>query len=131
MLTIFRGEHFSIQHFRASGYVRVRRSDVALAKIGEAVHALGECSAALGSIEAPRYGILFDWRRSPLSTDPSLHRVLANQIDSLAAPFARRALLVGSTVGLMQASRVGRNHGDQKMSVFDDERAAIAYVTTR
>jgi hypothetical protein len=129
--TIHRGKHFAIQHFRASAYVRVNRSEAPLKSVADAIQALGECRDALSTIDATRHGILFDWRRSPMSTDPELHRSLAELTDALAAPFARRAILLATTVGVMQASRVGRTLGNQKMAIYDDEQAAVEHVTRR
>ena len=131
MSTIHRGEHFSIQHYVASAYVRVIRSEAPFTSAVEAIRAIGACRTALANIDPMLYGILFDWRRSPISTDPNLHKALAEQIDALAEPFARRAILLATTVGVMQAARVGRTMGNQKMSVFDDDAAAMDYVTGR
>ena len=127
--TIHRGEHFSVQHHRASGYVCVVRSKTPFASVTDAIDGLSACRAVLQGIERSCHGVLFDWRRSPISTDPTLHKALAQQMDKLAEAFTRCAILLATTVGTMQASRVGRTLGNQKMLVFDDESAAIAYVT--
>lgn len=131
MPTIHRGEHFSVQHHHASSYVRVIRSDAPFSSAADAIKALAACRTALSSVAVTHSGILFDWRRSPISTDPNLHKALAEQIDSMAEPFARRAILLATTVGIMQAARVGRTMGNQKMAVFDDEDAAVQFVTER
>lgn len=131
MSTIHRGEHFSIQHYLASAYVRVIRSETPFTSAVEAIRAIGACRSALSGIDPTHYGILFDWRRSPISTDPNLHKAIAEQVDALAEPFARRAILLATTVGVMQAARVGRTMGNQKMSVFDDDAAAMEFVTAR
>ena len=49
--------------------------------------------------------------------------------DALAEAFDRRAILLATPVGTMQASRVGLAMGNQKMLVFNDEGAAVTYVT--
>ena len=49
-------------------------------------------------------------------------------MDALGERFVRRAILLATTVGTMQASRVGRTMGNQKMLVFDDEPAAVKFV---
>lgn len=131
MSTILRGEHFTIQHYIASAHVRVIRSDAPFTSATEAIRAIGACRTALTNIDPTQYGILFDWRRSPISTDPNLHKAIAEQVDALAEPFARRAILLATTVGVMQAARVGRTMGNQKMSVFDDDAAATDYVAGR
>jgi hypothetical protein len=129
MPTLHRNSHLSVQHHRASGYVRVVRSEEPFESATEVSAALDACRAALEGIDAAHHGILFDWRKSPISTDPNLHKALAAHMDALAEPFARRAILLATPVGTMQAARVGRSMGNQKMLVFNDEGAAVEFVT--
>jgi hypothetical protein len=131
MPTIYRGVHLSVQHHSASAYMRVVRSEVAIDSVADAIKGFDACQAALASVAVRESGILFDWRRSPMSTDPNLHKLLVARIDDLAKPFARRAILLATTVGTMQASRVGRALGNQVLTVFDDETAAVEFVTSR
>lgn len=130
MPTIYRGVYLSIQHHSASAYMRVVRSEVPIDSVADVTKGFDACRAALSSVAVCEPGILFDWRRSPMSTDPNLHKLLALRIDELAKPFARRAILLATTVGTMQASRVGRTLGSQEMSVFDDEAAAVEFITS-
>ncbi|HET7545401.1 MAG TPA: hypothetical protein VFK05_36290 [Polyangiaceae bacterium] len=129
MPTIHRSKHLVIQHFQASGYVLVVRAPALFESAAEIIAAFGECSAALAVVDAAQCGILFDWRKSPISTDPVLHKALAENMDALAEPFARRAILLATPVGTMQAARVGRSMGNQKMLVFNHEGAAVEFVT--
>jgi len=129
MPTLHRSNHFLIQHHHASGYVLVVRSEATFDSVAQVASALDACRAALHGVDSAHHGILFDWRRSPISTDPNLHKALAERMDALGERFARRAILLATTVGTMQAARVGRTMGNQKMLVFDDEAAAIEYVT--
>lgn len=129
MPTIHRTNHLLIQHFQASGYLLVVRSPAAFESAGEVIATFDECRQAVAGMDAAHHGILFDWRKSPISTDPTLHKALAENMDALAEPFARRAILLATPVGTMQAARVGRSMGNQKMSVFNDEGAAVEFVT--
>lgn len=129
MPTLLRSNHFLIQHYQASGYLLVVRSAALFESAGEANAAFDECRAAVAVVDAARQGILFDWRKSPISTDPALHKALAENMDALAEPFARRAILLATPVGTMQAARVGRAMGNQKMLVFNHEGAAVEFVT--
>lgn len=130
MPTLYRSDHLLIQHHLASGYVRVVRTEAAFKTADEVVAALDACGAALRAVDATRHGILFDWRRSPISTDPNVHKALVERMDALAERFARKAVLLATPVGAMQAARVGRSMGNQKMVVFSDEPAAVGYVTS-
>jgi hypothetical protein len=129
MPTLHRDNHFLVQHQHASGYVLVVRSEAPFESTTSAIVALGACRSALAKVDVTKHGILFDWRKSPISTDPNLHKALAEHMDALGERFDRRAILLKTTVGTMQASRVGRTMGNQKMLVFDDEAAAVTYVT--
>jgi len=129
MPTLHRSNHLLVQHHYASGYVRVVRSEAPFESVADVIAALDACRAALVGIDFAHHGILFDWRKSPISTDPNLHRALAEHMDALGEPFVRRAILLATPVGTMQAARVGRTMGNQKMSVFNDEDPAVAYVT--
>jgi hypothetical protein len=129
MPTLLRSNHLLVQHFQASGYVLVVRSPALFESTAEVIAAFDECRAASAGVDAARHGILFDWRKSPISTDPALHKALAEKMDLLAEPFARRAILLATPVGTMQAARVGRSMGNQKMLVFNHEGAAVEFVT--
>jgi hypothetical protein len=131
MPTLHRSKHLLVQHHRASGYVLVVRSEAHFESVAEVSATLDACGAALAGIDVAHHGILFDWRKSPISTDPTLHKVLAAQMDALAERFERKAILLATPVGTMQAARVGRSMGNQKMLVFNDERAAMEYITRR
>ena len=126
--TIHQNKHFVVRHFRASAHVRVIRSDAPIDSISDAITGLEECRLALASIEPKDYGILFDWRNAPLSTDPDLHKALAARIDELALPFARRAFLVRAGLGTMQVKRIGRTLGSVEMAVVSDEAQALDLV---
>jgi len=129
MPTLHRSSHFLVQHHHASHYVLVVRSEAPFESVAEVVSTLGACRTALASIDTTHHGILFDWRKSPISTDPNLHKTLAEHMDALAERFVRPAILLATSVGTMQAARVGRTMGNQKMLVFNDEAAAVTYVT--
>ena len=129
MATIHRSEYLSVRHYRASAYVRVTRNAAPFKSVVAVAGAINACFPALKGIVGAHYGILFDWRLSPISTDPNLHKVLVERIDLLAGPFARKAILLGTAVGVMQTSRVSRTLGNHEMVVFDDEAAAVDYVT--
>ena len=131
MLTLHQGAHFTVKHFRTASLVRVARTDRPFELVSEAIGGLASCRTALAGIDVSGYGVLLDWRLAPISTDPTLHKVLVDHVDALAARFARRAILVATTVGTMQANRVGRNLSENSLAVFSDEAAALKYVTTR
>jgi len=128
LATIHQSKHFVVQHFRASAHVRVIRSDVPFESVTEAMTKLDECRLAIVGIDSTNYGILFDWRSAPLSTDPQLHKLLVERVDEVALRFARRAFLVRGGIGTMQVSRIGRTLTAGVMTIFADEAQALEFL---
>ncbi len=131
MFTIHRSEHFTIQHFQASGYVRLVRSAVAFGSLEDAVDALKACGEALGQLDGSQLGLLLDWRLGPFSIDARLHQLVIETTDEFAIRFIRRAVLIVSPVGKLQLDRVVRTHSSIAPVIFNDEAAAVDYVTSR
>ena len=129
MATLHQGAHFTLQHHAASGYVRLIRSALPFDSPDDAVRALHECAAALAGFDVDRMGILLDWRLGPFSTDPRLHREVVAHTDAFACRFRRRAVLVTTPVGQMQMGRIIRNESTTSPVAFNDENAAIEYVS--
>jgi hypothetical protein len=126
--TIHQNKHFVIQHFRASAHVRVIRSDASFESVADAMAKLDECRLAVTTIDPTNYGILFDWRSAPLSTDPQLHKLLVERVDELALRFPRRVFLVRSGVGTMQVNRIARTLTAGVMTIFSDEAQALEFL---
>lgn len=131
MFTLHRSAHFTIQHFQASGYVRLVRSARPFASLDEASEALNACAVALQDLDVSELGILLDWRLGPFSIDARLHQLVIETTDAFAIRFVRRAVLTVSPVGKLQLDRVVRAHSSIPPVVFNDEAAAIDFVTSR
>jgi hypothetical protein len=128
---IYQGKHFVVQHLRASAYVRVIRTATLFESIAEANSGLDDCRAALAGIDFSQYGILFDWRSAPLSTDSDLHKALVVRIDEIALLFPRRVFLVRGGVGTMQVNRIGRTMSGGLLEIFQDEDEALEFLARR
>lgn len=74
--------------------MRVVRSEAPFESVAEVSTTFDACRAVLAGIDVVRHGILFDWRKSPISTDPNLHKALAVKMDALAERFERSASLL-------------------------------------
>lgn len=131
LATIHQDKHFTVQHFRASAHVRVIRSDAPFETTSDAITGLDKCRLVLAGMRSQQYGILFDWRNAPLSTDSDLHKALTERVDGLAERFLRRAFLVRAGVGVMQVNRIGRTISSGSMTIFDDEATALAFLIGR
>jgi len=131
MFTLHRSKHFTIEYWQASRYVRLVRSAVPFKSPEEAGDALKECDVAIRDIDPSNLGILMDWRLGPFSTDPRLHQFVVENADAFASRFVRRAVLVVTPVGKLQLDRVLRNMSSTNPIIFNDETAALEYVTSR
>jgi hypothetical protein len=131
MFTLHKSVFFTVEHHRASGYVRLVRSAVPFKSPEEAGQALKECEAALRDVDASQHGILLDWRLGPFSTDARLHQFVIENTDAFAARFVRRAVLVITPIGKLQLDRVVRKLSSTKPKIFNDETAALDHVTSR
>jgi hypothetical protein len=128
---LHRSKHLILEHWQASRYVRLVRSAVPFASPEEAGEALKEIDVAIRDLDPSHLGILLDWRLGPLSTDPRLHQFVIENTDAFASRFVRRAVLVVTPVGKLQLDRVIRNLSSTKPVLFNDENAAVEYVTGR
>jgi hypothetical protein len=70
-------------------------------------------------------------RLAQLSADAQLHQLVVDGVDAFAKRFARRALLVMSTLGKLQVERIVRHQSHTTPVIFDQEAAAVEYVTSR
>ena len=129
MFTLHRSPHFTIEYRQASRYIRLVRSAVPFKSPDDAGEALKECEVAIRDLDPSSLGILLDWRLGPLSTDPRLHQFVIENTDAFAARFRRRAVLVVTPVGQLQLDRVIRTLSSTKPLLFNDEDAAVDYVT--
>lgn len=87
--------------------------------------AMYEAMAAFG---AGRYRILVDLRRGPLRTDPAFEAVVKHHHQQVCAIMVRVAILIESTLGVLQIMRQ-RREGWSLGMVFNDEAEALAYLT--
>lgn len=130
MTTLLRSAHFVVQHHLASRYVHVMRTEEPFLRHDVAARALGACEVALKGVDRTATGILLDFRRAPMSTDPELDKALAVRGDALIIPFARSAILVATHVGVMQADRISRTYSQSGTQIFHDEAAALRHVAS-
>ena len=75
----------------------------------------------------PRYGLLLDSREAPLIEDPQLEQRLFDVGTRLFAGFARRAILVQTAEGKLQASLLNRSRGII-VPVFSSEEEAVEFL---
>jgi len=131
MFVLHQDAYLSLGRHPDLTYVLLVRSGEQFGSVHRVASSLRLCAKALGEIPVSRMGLLLDWRLAPLTTDPVLLKHVVQQTDVFARDFARRALIVATPVGLMQSKRLARAIDHAKPVLFNDEAAAIAYVSKR
>jgi hypothetical protein len=123
---LYRSEEIEITEEQGRRVIRVRRSpmplDLALLTLVE--------EAFVRVVPLPmrkRVALLLDARDAPLIPSDGYERDLGAAAPRLFDGFAKRAVLVRTAVGKLQAQRVSRARA-QPFSVFEDEAEAIAYL---
>ncbi len=76
----------------------------------------------------PGMKLLIDIRRAPPRNDEAFEAKANVAIAALTRRFTKVATLVRTAVGKLQSTRLAKNRGAQA-HVFDDEKAAVAYLT--
>lgn len=129
MPTLLRLPHLAVEHHSARRFVRVSRSEQPFADAAEIKSSFDRCLEVLTPIAPASLGLLYDTRRSPMSTDPELLRVLVDTSEATFARFARVAIVTRTPLGHLQVNRL-RKTGTVHPEVFGDEAAAIDWLLT-
>ena len=129
MSVLYEDEYLSLRHHPELRYVLLLRSEQQFGSVHRVASSMRACAKALRDIKVARLGLLLDWRLAPLSTDAVMLKHVVQQIDTFAKDFARRALLMATPVGVMQSERIARTIDHAKPTLFDDEAAALAFVS--
>ena len=126
MSAIVSTPHFTLSRHEDGRLWRLIRSDVGITpeEVGEALLPI---RAALQDVEVQRASLLVDVRQAPLRHDPALETAMSTQVHRIADGFAKWAVLVRTSAGALQVSRVARQ--DQRDPfVGRDEAAALAWL---
>jgi hypothetical protein len=122
--TLLRDKHFVLERYAAPAFVRLARTAQPLTGKAQAERSLLACRSALGELDPATLGVLIDWRLSPLAGAPdALEEAAAREAEAFAQPFARAAVL------LLTVAAPGQAWCSTTFKAFDDEEAAIAYVS--
>ena len=119
---------------REVGFVRVRRTAKPMPiQANRATDDLIDAfRMAVPLRERKNLGLLLDSRDAPMLSDDDTATAMKPVMAEMLLGFARVAILVGSALGKLQATRRSREQAaddDRRpVSVFSDEASAIAYV---
>jgi hypothetical protein len=130
MPVLWKSEYMTAEHRVASRIVCFVRSAQPFPSPETVQQEVTEWQRSLGELPLSELGVLLDWRLVPLETNPDILRELVLRTDALARQFARQALLMESSLGVLQANRLSRAHETTPV-VFTNEAEAHEYVTSR
>jgi len=119
--------YFTLSHDDARGIWRLTRSSVPLA-LADVEAAFSPVVRAVERVERTRAGLLIDIRDAPFRNDPPLEVELDRQMRRVIAGFLRFAVLVKTSTGALQVSRVSRQQHQDEPFVFRDEMDAVAFL---
>ena len=122
------GDYFVLHVDDAEGLVVLYRTPTPFASIEGAEQALRAVALNVQPLSGKSYGLLVDSRAGPGRNDEAFERMLARYRGEIFGCFTRRAVLVQTTVGLMQVQRLHRQHADTDFMVFQDEAHARLFL---
>jgi hypothetical protein len=86
---------------------------------------------ALDTLDRGDYDLFMDMRDAPVRHDvPEFEQILDEYRPKLMSGFAKVAVLVKTSVGKLQVTRMAREDGVD-VRIFNDEAEALAYLTGR
>lgn len=115
-----------IELIEEADVVLVSRSELPFGDVPTTRREITAWVDALAGLALDELGLLFDWRYTPMTSDPEILREVVARGDALALRFARHALLLTSSLSAPQAERVAR--AGSSVAVYTDAQAAWLHV---
>ena len=119
--------HFSVTVDEHRRQCRVIRSGVPL--MADEVHAaVVPVMRAVATLESNQWRLLLDIRGAPMRNDAELERAFDVEIYAMVRRFEKWAVLVKTSAGALQVSRVSRTGGHHEPTLFRSEDLALAWL---
>jgi hypothetical protein len=127
-MLLLRSQSFVVEQDILRHLFRVTRTAAPFATPAAVDAAYDEVAEKLRRFERASSVLLVDMRAGPRATAPGseIEQALARNAAKLREGWRRAALLMGTSVGVLQATRVQKSL--QGIHVFSDEDAALAYL---
>jgi hypothetical protein len=126
-MQMVRTKHWTLERDVGKKFFRVRRTAEPFGSPDELKVAFDRMERALHALDLTRYALLLDIREGPMRNDPQFERTVRPYQEAIMQRFGRVAILVKTPAGKLQANRIVQSIG-AGTRVFDDERAAIAFL---
>lgn len=128
MTVLLRNEYMTVTVEPERSLVRTTRSEIAFPSPEEFIRAHTEALQIYESLVRERLGHLVDIRRVPMNNDPAFEAATKRIRGVLVQEFAGVAIVVRTAVGALQVNRLVRETHSDRVAVFHDEEAALAYL---
>ncbi len=118
--------YVTIEYLEELRVVRFERTLLSFGDLRAAREELKHWLPALDGIDTTQFGVLLDFRRTPMTSDPDILAIMVTEVDRIALLFPRRAILLAAALMGPQSERVAR--AGAKIAPFIDEDEAWAHV---
>ncbi|RYZ59432.1 MAG: hypothetical protein EOP07_04080 [Proteobacteria bacterium] len=118
--------YWSFEEHADERVIILRRTPIPVSSLDELV-ASNDCIIAMLDDHHRQYGIVVDMREAPQRNDAEFENAMSNLRQVLASTFARITVLLETTPGLLQVSRIGRNDGSEIFATTN-EYAAVKFA---
>lgn len=125
---LFRNSHLIVIREEGGRVIRARRTPTPFASATDMYAVQAQFLKIVPVRDRFAVGVLVDVRDAPMLANDGLEIEAAKVIDAMASDFERSALLVRTAVGALQVRRIARTN-PFRLELFEDEAAAIAYLT--
>jgi hypothetical protein len=127
MSPLRRSPYVIIEYLEELRVVRFERSALPFGDL-RATHGELRCwLPALDGIDTTQFGVLLDFRHTPMTSDPDILSAVVSEVDRIALLFPRRAILLSTALLGPQSERVTR--AGAKITPFVDEAEAWSHVS--
>lgn len=130
MRTLYESKHARLEIDDARGIVRYTRSSEPFESLAEVEAMFRDLARANARVDRTNLVLLSDVRAAPGRNDEAFENAFFAHREALFAGFRRRAVLVRTVVGKLQMQRLNRTSA-METQAFDDEAAALAFLTSR
>jgi hypothetical protein len=127
---LFKNDYFTLLCHEANYVVEVVRSRVGFPSAQDAAQAFAPLLLRLDDLGRQSYALLLDSRDATPNNDPAYEALYARFRNDLHRGFRKIAVLVRTSAGNLQATRLVPPV-DAPVRVFQDREAAWVFVTTR
>lgn len=132
-MEMYRDDFVHLERREHESFVRLVRTSRALRSLDELRASTAGVQLALPIRLRAGLRLLSDMRLAPLATDPALERAMGPLLQELFRGFDRRAIVLATAVGKLQAARTAPSSTptNSESRLFTDEESAVAWLNER